>query len=107
MPTRIFSRDQLRALGVPPDDPDHIEHDPDILFDEQTTVLKYTALRRCVFRALDDGKTYAVEYETELEVGDYEIAGGVPDNNGWHTDDVEAVEVEECAVTVTQWLPGA
>ena len=105
MPTRHFSHDQLAALGVPPDDPNHIDHDPDILLDEQVAVLKYTAKRRCVFRAHDDGKTYMVEYEAELETGDYEVAGGVPNDHGWYGETVEAVEVEEREVTVTRWLP--
>ncbi|MFF5980864.1 hypothetical protein ACFY78_18665 [Streptomyces olindensis] len=78
MPTRHFTIAELAAINVPPDDPRDIEYDEYVLADEQVTVLKYTAQRRCVFRA-DDDKTYAVEYE--------------------------AVEVEEREVTVMKWLP--
>lgn len=105
MPTRNFTIAELAALNVPPDDPDHIEYDGHVLVDEQLHTLKYTAQRRCVFGAPDDGRTYAVEYEAELDTGDYEVGGGMPDNHGWHGDTVEAVEVEERAVTVTRWLP--
>jgi hypothetical protein len=105
MPTRHFTIAELAALNVPPDDPAYIEYDEHVLADEQVAVLKYTAQRRCVFRAPDDERTYAVEYEAELDTGDYEVGGGMPDNHGWHSDNVEAVEVEEREVTITRWLP--
>jgi hypothetical protein len=104
MATRHFTIAELAALNVPPDDPRDIEYDEHVLADEQVAVLKYTAQRRCVFQA-DDDKTYAVTYEAELDTGDYEVGGGMPDNHGWYGDTVEAVEVEEREVTVTKWLP--
>lgn len=104
MPTRRFTFAELAAYNVPPDDPRDIEYDEHVLADEQVAILKYTAQRRCVFRA-DDGKTYAVEYQAELDTGDYEVGGGMPDNHGWYGDTVAAVEVEEREVTVTKWLP--
>lgn len=104
MPTRRFTRAELAALNVPPDDPDHIEYDEHVLADEYVTTLKYSAQRRCVFRA-DDGNAYAVEYEGRLDTGDFEVAGDGPPGYGWYGDTVEAVEVEEREVTVTKWLP--
>lgn len=105
MPTRHFTIAELAALNVPPDDPDEIDYDEHVLADEHVTTLKYTALRRCIFRNPEDGKTYAVEYQAELDTGDYEVGGGMPDNHGWYGDTVEAVEVEEREVTVARWLP--
>lgn len=102
MQTRNFTIAELANLNVPPDEIDYYEH---VLVDEYVTTLKYTAQRRCVFEAPDDGKTYAVEYEAELDTGDYEVDGGMPDDHGWSGDTVEAVEVEEREVTVTRWLP--
>jgi hypothetical protein len=105
MPTRDFTIAELAALNVPPDDPRDIEYHEYVLADEQVTVLKYTAQRRCVFRADDDGKAYAVEYEAPLDTGDFEVGGGMPDQHGWYGNTVNAVEVEEREVTVTRWLP--
>lgn len=104
MPTRIFTVTELAALGVPPSDPRDIEYDPDLLADEHVATLKYTAQRRCVFRA-DDDRTYAVEYEGQLDVGDFEVGAGMPDTHGWHGDTVTAVEVEERPVIVARWHP--
>ncbi|NUP17378.1 MAG: hypothetical protein HOV73_25940 [Streptomyces sp.] len=104
MPTRHFTIAELAELSIPPDDPDDIEYDEHVLADEQVAVLKYTAQRRCIFRAPDDGKTYAVTYEAELNMGDFEVGAGTPDNHGWH-DDVAAIEMMEQEVTIIQWLP--
>ncbi|MFJ4624260.1 hypothetical protein [Streptomyces sp. NPDC088812] len=104
MPTRRFTVAELAAMNVPPDDPNHIDYDEHVLADEQVAVLKYTAKRRCVFEA-DNGRTYAVEYEAELDTRDFEIGGGMPHNHGWYGNTVEAVEVEERLVTVMRWLP--
>lgn len=104
MPTRHFTRTELANLGVPPDSPNDIQYDPDLLADEQVAVLKYSAWRRCVFRA-DDDKTYAITYEGRLDTGDFEVDGEGPPGHGWHGDTVEAIEVEEREVTVTKWLP--
>ncbi|WP_228994742.1 hypothetical protein [Streptomyces sp. DH8] len=104
MPTRIFTVAELAGYGVPPSDPRDIEYDPDLLVDEQVTTLKYTAQRRCIFRA-DDDRTYAVEYEAPIDVGDFEVGGGTPDTRGWHGDTVPAVEVEQRPVIVARWCP--
>ncbi|MBL0779447.1 hypothetical protein G6541_20115 [Streptomyces albidoflavus] len=104
MPTRHFTPAELANLGVPPSDPTDVEHDPDLLQDELVATLKYTATRRCVFRAPDD-RCYAVEYEAAIDTGDFEVGGYAPDDHGWYGPTVEAVEVEERAVTVTKWLP--
>lgn len=104
MPTRHFTPAELTEYNVPPDDPTDIEYDEHVLADEQVAILKYTAQRRCVFRA-DDDRTYAVEYEAPIDTGDYEVGNGMPDNHGWLDDTVEAVEVEEQEVTVIKWVP--
>ncbi|MCB5168032.1 hypothetical protein LG634_24795 [Streptomyces bambusae] len=103
MPTRRFTLDELAALGVPPDSPDDIQYDPDLLADEYVATLKYTAQRRCIF--LSGTTAYAVEYEAPIDTGDYEVGDGGPPNHGWYGDTVEAVEVEQRPVTVMQWLP--
>ncbi|KIF67594.1 hypothetical protein HY68_01435 [Streptomyces sp. AcH 505] len=100
---RQFTRQQLAAIGVPPDSPEDIEYSDTVLADEPLTTLKYRAQRRCVFLA--DGRTYAVEYEGRLDTGDFEAGEYVPDDHGWYGDSVEAVEVEQREVTVTRWLP--
>ncbi|MEV0441849.1 hypothetical protein AB0I84_06060 [Streptomyces spectabilis] len=104
MPTRQFTREQLAALGVPPADPDEIQYYDDLLADEAVATLKYTQQRRVIFRA-DDGRTYAVEYETALDTGDFEVGDGGPDDYGWYGDTVEAVEVKERPKVVTTWEP--
>ncbi|MFC8723690.1 hypothetical protein [Streptomyces bacillaris] len=104
MPTRTFTVAELAALGVPPSDPADIKYDPDLLADEHVATLKYTATRRIVFRA-DDNRTYAVEYEAPIDMGDFEVGAGTPDNHGWHGDTVTATEVEERPVIVARWHP--
>ncbi|WP_030569690.1 hypothetical protein [Streptomyces aureocirculatus] len=102
MPTRHFTREQLAALSVPPASPKDVEYDPDLLADEHVTVLKYTQQRRVIFRA-DDDRTYAVEYEAPLDIWDFEVGDGGPDDHGWLGPTVEAVEVEEQPIVVQQW----
>ncbi|MEU6628372.1 hypothetical protein ABZ905_08770 [Streptomyces parvus] len=104
MPTRTFTVTELADYGVPPSDPRDIEYDPDLLADEFVTTLKYTATRRCIFRA-DDDRLYAVEYEAPIDMGDFEVGAGMPDNHGWHGDTVTATEVEERPVIVARWYP--
>lgn len=104
MPTRIFTVAELTALGVPPDTHDDLMVSDHLIADEFVTTLKYSAQRRVIFRAPDDGKTYAVGYEGRLDVGDFEYGDG-PSGYGWHGDTVEGVEVEEEEITVTQWVP--
>ncbi|MFI7315174.1 hypothetical protein [Streptomyces hygroscopicus] len=105
MPTRTFTPAELAAIGVPPDSPEDVEYSDILLADEPVTTLKYTQHRRCIFRAEDDGKTYAVEYEGRLDTGDYEVGGYAPDDHGWYGDTVEATQVEQREVTVTRWAP--
>ncbi|WP_055696527.1 hypothetical protein [Streptomyces silaceus] len=105
MPTRQFTREQLAALGVPPDSPEDVEYSVTLLADEHVTNLKYSQQRRAIFCADDDGKTYAVAYEAPVDAGDFEVHGQSPDDYGWYGPTVEAVEVEERAVTVTRWMP--
>lgn len=103
MTTRTFTVAELEAVGIPPDSPDDIAYSDVLLADEPITTLKYSRLRRCIFRA-DDGRTWAVQYEAEVDSGNYEHGPG-PDNHGWYGDTVEAVAVEQRQVTVTRWLP--
>lgn len=105
MPIREFTRAQLADLGVPLDDPCDVEYSETVLADELVTTLKYSAQRRCVFRA-DDGKVFAVTYEAQLDTGDYE-GGPPPDDYGWFGDTVRAEEVESRFVCVQRWLPVA
>lgn len=104
---RTFTIAELATISVPPDSPEDVEYSEHLLADEQTATLKYTARRRCVFRAPDDGRTYAVEYESHLDTGDYEAGGYVPEDHGWYGGTVEAIEVEQREVTVTRWMPVA
>lgn len=104
MATRLFTRTQLAALGVPPDSPDDVEYSDTVLADEFVTTLKYSAQHRCVFRA-DDGRAYAVEYEAPLDVGDFEVDNDIPDDHGWYDDTVTATEVEQRPATVVRWVP--
>ncbi|MFJ5890367.1 hypothetical protein [Streptomyces californicus] len=103
MPTRTFTVAELADYGVPPSGPADIAYDPDLLVDEFVATLKYTATRRCVFRA-DDNRLYSVEYEASIDMGDFEVGAGMPDNHGWQ-DTVTAVEVEERPVIVARWHP--
>jgi hypothetical protein len=104
MTIRHFTREQLEDLGIPPTDPDEVDFEEHLLADEHVTTLKYTALRRCIFRADDDGLTYAVEYEAPTDVGDFEVGDG-PDDHGWYGGTVKAVRVEPREVTVIRWEP--
>ncbi|WP_329368848.1 hypothetical protein OG896_24870 [Streptomyces sp. NBC_00669] len=103
MPVKQFTIDHLADLGVPPDHPDDVQYNETILVDEHLSTLKYSQQRRCVFRD-DDGRTYEVTYEADLDAGDYEL-GPPPENHGWHGDTVEAVEVEQRPVIVARWEP--
>ncbi|WP_367134512.1 MULTISPECIES: hypothetical protein [Streptomyces] len=104
MPTRTFNATELATIGVPPDSPDDVEYSDHLLADEPVTTLKYTALRRCVFR-WHDGTVYAVEYEGRLDTGDYEVGEYTPDDHGWHGGTVEVVAVEQRPITVFRWVP--
>lgn len=101
--TRTFTVAELAAIGVPPDQPEDVDYSDVLLVDEPVTTLKYTAKRRCVFRA--DGWVWAVEYEAPIDAGDYDLDAYVPDDHGWYGDTVIATAVEERQVTVTRWEP--
>lgn len=103
MTTKQFTVAELADLGVPPEDPSEIAYSEIVLLDEAVGTLKYSQGRRCMFRD-DDGRTWAVEYEAQLDAGHYEV-GPPPDNHGWYGDTVEAVAVEERAVIVRRWEP--
>ncbi|WP_030236950.1 hypothetical protein [Streptomyces sp. NRRL S-350] len=105
MITREFTHAELGALGVPPGSPDDIDGDV-ILDDQKLYTLKYSQERAVVFRDADgDNRTYTVTYEAELDLGDFEVGGGAPENHGWTGDTVTAVEVEEVPIVVTAWRP--
>ncbi|MFJ6014519.1 hypothetical protein [Streptomyces sp. NPDC092952] len=101
MTTKQFTVDQLADLGVPPDCPEDVEYSETVLVDEHVSMSKYSQVRRCIFRD-DDGRTWAVTYEAQVDAGDYEV-GPPPDNHGWHGNTVEAVEVEQRPVIVARW----
>ncbi|MFD8916176.1 hypothetical protein [Streptomyces sp. NPDC059575] len=98
---RYFTVAEPAALCVPPGDPNRIEFYEHILADELVAVRSRTARRRCPFRAPDDGRTYAVEYEAPLDTGDFEVGDDGPGNHGRHGDTMEAVEVQAHQFTVT------
>ncbi|MFF2612299.1 hypothetical protein [Kitasatospora sp. NPDC058046] len=103
--TREFTREELGALGVPPDRPEDVDGDV-ILDDQQVMVLKYTQERAVVFRDADgDGRTYTLTYEAPIDMGDFEVGDGGPDDHGWTGDTVTAMEVEEVPVVVNVWRP--
>ncbi|WNI31469.1 hypothetical protein [Streptomyces sp. ITFR-6] len=103
MPTRKFTVHELADLGVPPDSPKDIKYSETVLVDEHVSMSKYSQVRRCVFRD-DDGRTYGVTYEAQVEAGHYEV-GPPPENHGWLGATVEAVEVEQRPVIVARWEP--
>ncbi|NDK24709.1 hypothetical protein FSY75_09510 [Streptomyces sp. TR1341] len=103
MPVRQFTVSELADLGVPPDRPEDVEWSETVLVDEHVGMSKYSQERRCVFRD-DDGRTYAVTYEAQVDAGHYEV-GPPPENHGWYGDSVEAVEVEQRPVIVARWEP--
>ncbi|MFJ3100322.1 hypothetical protein [Streptomyces sp. NPDC086835] len=103
MPTRDFTRDELAALGVPPDSPEDVRWSETLLADEPIATLNYTQKRRAVFLA-DDERTYAVEYEAPIGASDHKT-GPAPDGHGWHGDTVQAVQVIRRPVVVDQWTP--
>ncbi|MFD5308277.1 hypothetical protein [Streptomyces ardesiacus] len=98
MKTRIFTRDELDAFGVP------FECDPENgyaeeLYDELYDTTRWTNVYEFVFRAPDDGKAYRVYYE----VG---ASDSQDDTDPWNWDDeITAVEVEQIQVTKTEWKP--
>jgi hypothetical protein len=100
MSARTFTRDQLASIGVPYE-VDAFKGAAVELADEHVSEGRWLETRRMVFRAPDDGKAYAVEYDRGLT------------ENQWCSpfehrgDTVEAVEVEQRTRTVeiTEWHP--
>ncbi|NED82811.1 hypothetical protein G3I76_22250, partial [Streptomyces sp. SID11233] len=103
MTTRQFTVSELDDLGVPPHRPEDVEDIDTLLADEYVTTLKYTQQRRVIFVA-PDGRTYAVEYEAQLDLGDFEL-GDPPPDYGWDGDTVEAVEVKPVPTLAIRWEP--
>ncbi|MFD3844770.1 hypothetical protein ACFWVB_02620 [Streptomyces microflavus] len=102
--TRRFTFAELAEHDVPPDSPEDVLFSQTLIVDEHLRNSKYSQERRAIFRADDDGKTYAVTYEANVDAADYEVGPG-PDNHGWHGDTVEATEVMQRALIVAQWVP--
>jgi hypothetical protein len=97
MKTRVFTRDELDAIGVP------FECDPENgyaeeLYDELFDTTRWSHVREFVFRAPDDGKAYRVYYwvgATEMQ-----------DQDVWNWDNkIAGAEVEQVQVTKTKWKP--
>ncbi|WP_326698020.1 hypothetical protein OG909_12120 [Streptomyces sp. NBC_01754] len=98
MPTRIFTPDQLAAIGVPDPYDAEAEQRAEHLFDEQIDTRRWVSVHHLVFRGPDDGKAWRVEYvrgltESQDGISPWEYAGAT----------VEAVEVEQVATTVMEW----
>lgn len=98
MPTRIFTPDQLAAIGVPNPYDAEAEQRAEHLFDEQIDTRRWVSMHHLVFRGPDDGKAWRVEYvrgltESQDGISPWEYAGAT----------VEAVEVEQVATTVMEW----
>ncbi|BET51810.1 hypothetical protein RGQ21_67920 [Kitasatospora aureofaciens] len=97
MKTRIFTRDELDAIGVP------FECDPENGYAEELhrelyDTTRWTNVYEFVFRAPDDGKAYRVYYD----VGATESV----DQDIWNwSDEITAIEVEQVQVTKTEWKP--
>lgn len=106
MPTQRFTRSQLAALGIPPEDPSDLGYSDHLIADEQVCTLKYTEQRRTIFHA-EGGFTWAVKYEARLNAGDFEVGDYVPGDHGWHGDVAQAVAAEQRQVLVTRWEPVA
>jgi hypothetical protein len=97
MKTRVFTRDELEAIGVP------FECDPkngyaEELYDELFDTTRWSHIYEFVFRAPDDGKAYLVYYETgATEMQEADLWG--------YEKEIKAVEVEQVQVTKTEWKP--
>lgn len=97
MPTRKFTREQLEEMGVPYDWDAEPGKEAEILREQQTDTRRWVSWHECLFRAPDDGKVYAVDYQQGLT----ESQDGT---DLWDDEDiVTAVEMEPYEVTVTEW----
>jgi hypothetical protein len=98
MKTRIFTRDELEAFGVPYECGGG-EGTAEELRDELYDTTRWTNVYEFVFRAPDDGKAYRVYYE----VG---ASDSQDDVDPWdYEDQIKAVEVEQVEVVTTEWKP--
>jgi hypothetical protein len=97
MATREFTREQLEEMGVPYEWDAEPGKEAEILRERQTDTRRWVSWHECLFRAPDDGKVYAVEYQqglTEQQDG----------TDLWDEEDtVTAVEMESYEITVTEW----
>ncbi|MGC9439293.1 hypothetical protein [Streptomyces sp. WG5] len=97
MKTRIFTPDELDAIGVP------FECDPENgyaeeLHDELYDTTRWAHIYEFVFRNPDDGKSYRVYY--------WRGATEMQDQDLWNWDkEIKAIEVEQVQVTKTEWKP--
>lgn len=98
MPTRIYTPEELDAIGVP------FECDADTesgyaaeLHCEQVDTRRWVSVHELVFRAPDDGKAYRVYYEQGLTENQ-------DDHDPWNYEKtIKAEEVELRPVTVQRW----
>jgi hypothetical protein len=97
MPERVFTREQLEEMGVPHKWDAEPGKEAEILRDQQTDTRRWVSWHEVLFRAPDDGKVYAVDYQqglTEQQDG----------TDLWDDEDtVTAVEMEPYEITVTEW----
>ncbi|MET9098327.1 hypothetical protein [Streptomyces antibioticus] len=101
MTTRIFTRDQLDAFGLPRETvtPDKAAEYPEVaveLHREQIDTRRWSSTHSLVFRAPDDGKTYRVTYQSPLT--EHQECDDWFDDN-----EVKAFEVEQRTQIVTRW----
>lgn len=100
MPTRVYTPEELDAIGVPFEcDVNTEDGRAAELHCEQVDSRRWVSVHALVFRAPDDGKTYRVRYEqglTEMQDG----------HDPWnYQTQIKAEEVELRPVTVQRWFP--
>lgn len=97
MRIRVFTRDELDAIGVP-FECDHENGYAEELHRELWETTRWAHVYEFVFRAPDDGKAYRVFY--------WRGATEMQDQDLWNwDDDIWADEVEQVQVTKTEWKP--
>lgn len=100
MPTRIYTPEELDAIGVP------FECEKDTsngyaaeLGREQIDTRRWVSVHELVFRAPDDGKAYRVTYEQGLT----EHQDGL---DPWdYEETIKAEEMELRPITIRRWFP--
>lgn len=99
MGTRIFTPEELDAIGVPFETYDEpVEGFATELHRKQISSNRWTGVHELIFRAPDDGNAYRVTYEEGLT--EYQEADLWFSNN-----EVKAEEVELRPITVQRWFP--